>query len=89
MKKRQRDKFEKILGSYFEEIHRIYVGGNFREESFYPSLKLLVEEGSRLLGNLAGVLVQPKRTRWGFPIFSFGKMAGSCVILKQNHRMRG
>ena len=69
MNKRQRDKFQKDLGSYFKEIHRIYVGGNFREESFYPSLKALVEEGSGLLGNLAGVLVQPKKTEVGIPDF--------------------
>jgi len=69
MNKRQRDKFQKALGSYFKEIHRIYVGGNFREESFYPSLKALVEEGSGLLGNLAGVLVQPKKTEVGIPDF--------------------
>jgi len=38
MKKAQRDKFERALNSYFKEIHKIYVAGEFREESFYSPL---------------------------------------------------
>jgi hypothetical protein len=44
MKKAQKEKLEKTLNSYFREIHKIYVAGNFREESFYSSLKILAEE---------------------------------------------
>jgi hypothetical protein len=38
MKKAQKGKLEKILDSYFRGIHKIYVAGSFREESFYPWL---------------------------------------------------
>jgi len=48
MKKAEKDKLEKALNSYFKEIHKIYVAGDFREESFYSSLKALVEKHSQL-----------------------------------------
>ena len=35
MKKAQKDKLEKALSTYFKEIHKIHVAGDFREESFY------------------------------------------------------
>jgi hypothetical protein len=44
MNKTKKGKLEKALKTYFGEIHGIYTGGNFREESFYPSLKGLTEE---------------------------------------------
>jgi len=58
MKKAEKDKLEKALISYFREIHKIYVAGEFREESFYPSLKELAKECSELfpLQGKAGVL---------------------------------
>ncbi|MFQ5870480.1 MAG: hypothetical protein ACE5JC_11310, partial [Candidatus Zixiibacteriota bacterium] len=49
MKRAQKGKLERALKAYFKEIHKIYTGGGFREESFYPALKGLVEECSRLL----------------------------------------
>jgi predicted helicase len=71
MKKAEKDKLEKALNRYFEEIHRIYVAGGFREESFYPSLKALVEQCFQTLApeSRAGVLVQPKKTEVGIPDF--------------------
>jgi len=48
-KGRQKDRLERALKAYFKEIHGIYTGGGFSEESFYPALKGLVEECSRLL----------------------------------------
>jgi hypothetical protein len=71
MKKMQKDKLEKALNSYFGEIHKIYVAGNFREESFYASLKALIEECSQFFSfpSKAGVLVQPKKTEVGIPDF--------------------
>jgi len=47
MRKAEKDKLEKILTSYFREIHKIYVAGDFREESFYSSLKVLAEKCSK------------------------------------------
>jgi len=47
MKKAQRDKLEKALNTYFKEIHKIYVAGDFRGESFYSSLKVLAEKCSK------------------------------------------
>lgn len=75
MKKAEKDKLEKALNSYFKEIHKIYVAGDFREESFYPSLKALVEECSQffLPESQAGVLVQPKKTEVGIPDFLIRK----------------
>ena len=71
MKKAEKDKLERVLNSYFGEIHKVYVAGGFREESFYPSLKKLIEECSQIfaLEGKAGVLVQPKRTEVGIPDF--------------------
>jgi len=48
MNKAERGKLEKAFSSYFKEIHKIYTGGSFREESFYPALKVLMEECSKL-----------------------------------------
>ncbi len=75
MKKRQRDKFEKTLSSYIREIHEIYTGGNFREESFYPALKGFIEELSRFfqIQARANVIVLPRRTEVGIPDFRIGK----------------
>jgi len=75
MKRAEKDKLERILNSYFKEIHKIYVAGNFREESFYPSLKELAKECSELfpLQGKAGVLVQPKKTEVGIPDFLIRK----------------
>jgi len=75
MKKAQKDKLERILNSYFGEIHKIYVAGSFREESFYSSLKALIEECFQLfpLQSEAGVLVQPKKTQVGIPDFLIRK----------------
>ncbi|GFP37016.1 hypothetical protein HKBW3S44_00697 [Candidatus Hakubella thermalkaliphila] len=71
MERTLRGKLEKILNAYFREIHKIYVEGNFREESFYPSLKSLIEECSKLLllEGQAGALVLPRRTAVGIPDF--------------------
>lgn len=47
MEKAEKHKLEKILDSSFKEIRKIYVAGDFREESFYPSLKALAEKCSK------------------------------------------
>jgi len=75
MKRAEKDKLERALNSYFEEIHKIYVAGEFREESFYSSLKALIEECCQFfpLQSQAGVLVQPKRTEAGIPDFLIRK----------------
>ncbi len=66
---------EGAFNAYFEEIHKIYTGGDFREESFYPALKRLIEECSTIVPVHAGanVLVVPKRTEAGIPDFRIGK----------------
>ncbi len=68
---RRKDRLERVLKVCFKEIHEIYTRGDFREESFYPTLKELIEECSRLLPpeGRAGVLVQPKKTEVGIPDF--------------------
>jgi len=75
MKKAEKGKLERALNSYFEEIHKIYAAGDFREESFYSSLKALIEQCSQFfpLQNGAGVLVQPKKTEVGIPDFLIRK----------------
>jgi len=71
MRGTQKRKLERALKAYFKEIHQIYTEGDFREESFYPALKGLMEECSRLFPSErgAGVLVQPKKTEVGIPDF--------------------
>jgi len=75
MNKTERIKLEKTLSTYFKEIHKIYTGGDFREESFYPALKRLIEECAPLfqIQEGASVLVLPKRTEVGIPDFRVGK----------------
>jgi predicted helicase len=75
MNKTERGKLEKACSTYFKEIHTIYTGGSFREESFYPALKELIEECARLfpMQTGTGVLVLPKKTEAGIPDFRIGK----------------
>lgn len=75
MNKTERVKLERALSTHFKEIHKIYTGGDFREESFYPSLKRLFEECSKLfqMQTEASVLVLPKKTEAGIPDFRIGK----------------
>lgn len=75
MNKTEKIKLERVLIAYFKEIHKIYTGGDFREESFYPSLKSLIEECSKLfqMQTEASVLVLPKKTEVGIPDFRIGK----------------
>jgi predicted helicase len=75
MNRAEKGTLGKALGSYFEDIHKIYTGGNFREESFYPALKGLLEECSVHFPELTAtnVLVLPKKTEVGIPDFLIGK----------------
>ncbi|MEA3475429.1 MAG: type ISP restriction/modification enzyme [Candidatus Cloacimonadota bacterium] len=75
MNKNERIKLEKFLNSYFKEIHKIYTSDDFREESFYPALKKLLEECSQLfkINEEANILVLPKKTKVGIPDFRIGK----------------
>ena len=75
MTRTEKVRLEKALSSYFGDIHKIYFDGNFREESFYPTLKGLLEECSVLFPGLmaTNVLVLPKKTEVGIPDFLIGK----------------
>jgi hypothetical protein len=75
MNKKDRGKLEKSLAIYFKEIHKIYTEGDFREESFYPSFKWLIEDCSPLFQKqpTVNVLVAPKKTEAGIPDFRIGK----------------
>jgi hypothetical protein len=75
MNKKERAKLEKTLTAYFREVHKIYIDGEFREESFYPSFKWLFEDCSILFqkGSSACVLVQHKKTEAGIPDFHIAK----------------
>ena len=75
MKNKEKNKIEKLLNTYFKEIQKIYVSGDFREESFYPALKQLLEECYSLFSiqDKASVLVLPKKTEAGIPDFRTGK----------------
>ena len=75
MNRAERGKLEKACSTYFKEIHKIYTGDDFREESFYPAIKILIEECSRIfpMQTGAGVLVLPKKTEAGIPDFRIGK----------------
>jgi hypothetical protein len=71
----EKAKLRKVLTAYLKELHEIYTGGNFREESFYPALKALFEEYSHLFSEqeAAKALVLPKRTEVGIPDFLIRK----------------
>jgi hypothetical protein len=75
MDKGQRGGLEKAFNAYFTEIHRIYTGRDFTEESFYPALKSLIEECYAIVPVQAGanVLVVPKKTEAGIPDFRIGR----------------
>ena len=75
MKRAEKDKLEKSLNSYFKDIHKIYIAGNFREESFYSSLKTLIEQCSQLFSfkTEVDVLIQPEKTEIGVPDFLIRK----------------
>jgi len=74
MSKLEKGKLEKAISAYFQEIHQIYTAGDFREESFYPALKKLIEGCSKILSSQtdASVLVLPRRTEVGIPDFRIG-----------------
>jgi len=75
MRKAEKGTIEKTVGAYFKEFHQMYTGGTFREESFYPALKMLIEECPQFLSGQTGttVLVLPKETEAGIPDFRIGK----------------
>jgi len=75
MNKAERIKLEKTLATYFKEIHKIYTLSSFREESFYPSFKRLIEDCFQSLEKQPGVnvLVLPRKTEAGIPDFRIGK----------------
>ena len=75
MNKTENATLQKILTAYLKELHGIYAGGNFREESFYLSLKDLFENCSQLFsgGENAKALVLPKRTEVGIPDYLIRK----------------
>jgi len=75
MEKKEKAKLEKFLATYFRDIHKIYTARDFREESFYPSFKQLIEDCSNLFQTQAGlsVLVAPRKTEAGIPDFRIGK----------------
>lgn len=75
MHKTEKTRLNKALKTYFKEIHGVYAGGNFREESFYSSFKKLMEECFRLfeMKEAGSVLVLPKKTEAGIPDFRIGK----------------
>lgn len=75
LNKTEKIKFEKILRTYFKEIHEIYVEDKFREESFYIAFKRLLDECSHILKieENAHVLVLPRKTEVGIPDFRIGK----------------
>ena len=87
MDKKEKNTVERFLTDYFQDIHKVYTDGDFREESFYPSLKHLVEDCSKLFQAQAGVnvLVAPRKTqKQGFLIFGLVKMAKSLDTSRQS-----
>jgi predicted helicase len=75
MENKEKHKIEKFLNVYFEEIQKIYLLGDFREESFYPALKQLLERCFSIFSfqDKASILVLPKKTEAGIPDFRAGK----------------
>jgi len=68
-------KLEILIRDYLKEIHKVYTGSDFREESFYPALRNLLEKCAQVLPftGKPTVLVQPKKTDVGIPDFLIRK----------------
>jgi len=75
MNKTEKVKLKRSLRTYFNELYKIYISGDFREESFYGVLQKLIEDCSKLfqLQRKANVLVLPKKTKAGIPDFRIDK----------------
>jgi len=73
MDKREKDKLNKALKKYFEEIYEVYEGGNYSEGSFYDCLKHFIKDSGRILGYSTFPFVLPKRTEVGIPDFFIRK----------------
>jgi type I restriction-modification system DNA methylase subunit len=78
----ERERLEKILKIYFQQIYQIYSTHDFREESFYPYLKILIEDFTKIfpIQGDANVIVLPKRTEAGildFRIWKNGEIIGN------------
>jgi len=75
MNKTEKVKLKRSLHTYLNELYKIYIGGDFREESFYGVLQRLIEDCSKLfqLQGKANVLVLPKKTEAGIPDFRIDK----------------
>lgn len=75
LEQKNKNKLERSLSRYFREIHKIYMNGDFREESFYSSLKELIEECAIVFPSQesTSVLVLPKKAEAGIPDFRIGK----------------
>ncbi len=59
-----------MIQSYLNEIAEIIIRGDYREETFYPALKSLLEEFGKSIGkDKTAVTVLPKKTEAGNPDF--------------------
>ena len=56
---------ENIYHSYLKSIYKTYMSGDATEPSYYPQLKELLENFAKESGKVAGVTVQPKKTKAG------------------------
>ena len=54
-----------IYHDYLKKIHSTYMTGDATEASYYPLLKELVENFGKESGKVAGITVQPKKTKAG------------------------
>ncbi|MBC8521175.1 MAG: DNA methyltransferase, partial [Methanomicrobia archaeon] len=73
MDKKEKEKLNKALKKYFEEIYEVYEGGNYSEGSFYDCLKHFIKDSGRILGYSTFPFVLPKRTEVGIPDFFIRK----------------
>lgn len=70
---------ENIYRSYLKSIYKTYMSGDATEPSYYPQLKELLENFAKESGKVAGVTVQPKKTKAGIPDFLLKTKEGGII----------
>jgi len=68
-----------IYHDYLKKIHSTYMTGDATEPSYYPLLRELLENFGKESGKVAGITVQPKKTKAGIPDFLLKTKAGKII----------
>jgi len=62
-----------MLNQYFKNIYKTYKTGDTTEPSYYPDLKILIEDFLKSKGKVANITVQARKIAAGIPDFTIRK----------------